>query len=498
MELRYKLFKNWSAGIPVVMLNSKTSIKLGVHTQERVLIRKLGKNPREISAVVDIVGKVVGENEIIISSEIKRVLDLGFFGKVDVTLAPIPESVAFIKKKLNGGALSKKEIAEIIHDVVNNSLSEAEIALFVSGMYERGMTFEETIHLIESILETGNKLKLKGKNIVDKHSIGGIAGNRTTPIVVSICAAAGLIMPKSSSRAITSAAGTADVMEVITNVDVGLEDLKKIIRKTNAFMIWGGGLGIVPADSKIIRIEKQLKIDPEAQLLASIMSKKLAMGAKYILIDIPYGAGAKVSKQKALKLKRKFEKIGKYFHKKMKVVLTEGSQPIGNGIGPALELIDVVKVLNPEEEGPADLEKKSIFLAGKIFELVGKTKLGRGEALAEEILHSGKAFKKFNEIIDAQGRSLERVHLGDFKHSITLKRGGKIKAIDNKKINLLGRILGCPADKYSGLYLHAHVGDILKKGDKILTLYAESKPRLNQAIKFYQKEKPVSFNWKVL
>ena len=316
MDLKIKFLK-WSAGLPVAMLHTKTAENLGVHTKDRILIKTISKNPKKVSTIIDTIeNTLLDKNEIAVSSELKKILNLKQGEKVRVSLSPTSKSLGFIKKKINGNVFSKREINEIIKDVVNNSLSEAEIALFISGMYQKGMTMQETIFLIQAISNMGNKLKFKNKFVVDKHSVGGIAGNRTSPIVVSICASAGLIMPKTSSRAITSAAGTADVLETICSVEFPMSKLKKIIQKTNACLVWGGALGIVPADSKIIKIERVLGIDPEAQLLASIMSKKIAMGAKYILIDIPYGKTAKVTKEKALKLKKKFEYLGKYFKKK--------------------------------------------------------------------------------------------------------------------------------------------------------------------------------------
>ncbi len=372
-------------------------------------------------------------------------------------------------------------------------MSEAEIALFISSMYEKGMSMKETIFLINSILNSGQKLKLKGKFIVDKHSIGGIPGNRTTPLVVSICAAAGLIFPKSSSRAITTAAGTADVIETIARVEFSMKELKKIVEKVGACLIWGGSLEIVPADEKIISIEKMLNIDPESQLLASIMSKKLALGAKYILIDIPYGKTAKVNREKALGMKKKFEYLGKHFHKKLRVVLTRGDEPIGNGIGPALEVIDILKILKHCEDRSLDLEKKSCFLAGEIFEMTGKMPKGKGTILAEQILDSGKAFKKFEEIIKAQKGNLNHIKLAKFRKDIVIKQAGKIIEIDNKKINYLARLAGCPMDKSAGLYLYKHVGDKLKKREKFLTIYSESKSRLREAINFLETQKPIKF-----
>jgi putative thymidine phosphorylase len=492
MELKVRLLK-WAAGIPVAMVNHKTAQLMGIHENDRISIQKLSKKDGKFSTIVDIVEKIVKENEIGISSEIKEIFGLENKQNVDINIAESPASLSFIKKKIDKKRLSKQEIEEIIKDIVSNSLSDPEIALFVSGMYENKMDFKETIDLINAFLESGERLSFPGKIVVDKHSIGGIPGNRTTPIIVSICAAAGLTFPKTSSKAITSAAGTADVIGAIAKVEFSEKELKNIIKKVGACMIWGGSLDLVPADSKIIRIEKMLKIDPRAQLLASIMSKKLAVGSKYVLIDIPYGKTAKVEKKGGLELKRDFEKIGRYFKLKLKVVLTKGDQPIGNGIGPLLELIDIIKVLNPSEEGPKDLEKKSLFLAGQILEMTHKAKKGCGINIAKEILDSGKAFEKFLQIIKAQKGSIKHLELGKFRKDMLVKSSGKISEIDNLKINLLGRIAGCPIDKSSGLYLHAHVNDRLKKGDKLLTIYAESKLRLLDAIKYYNKEKPIRF-----
>ncbi|MDP2628532.1 MAG: thymidine phosphorylase [Nanoarchaeota archaeon] len=492
MELRIKLLKWWSTGFPVAILNEKTAEEIGVRPSDRISIRTFSTRPTEITTIIDTAKGVVRKNEIAVSHELKQRLGLKSGQKVNINLAESPKSLESIKKKLNKKTLSEKEILEIIDDVVNNSLAESEIALFISAMHKNGMNLEEITFLIKAILKTGNKLKLKDKFVIDKHSIGGVAGNRTTPIVVSICAAAGgLVFPKTSSRAITSAAGTADVIEMIANVEFSIKQIKKILKKTKACMVWGGALGMVPADSKIIRIEKSLGIDPQSQLLASIMAKKLAVGSKYILIDIPYGKSAKANKQQAIQLKHKFEKLGKFFKVKLKCILTDGSQPIGNGVGPALELTDVIKVLKNEQGLPKDLEKKSLFLAGEIFEMIGKSKKGKGIQLAKEILSSGKAFEKFKKIIEAQGGDLNRIKLAKLSHVVVSKKSGKIKEIDNKKINFLARITGCPLDKSAGLFIHSHVNEKVKKGKPLLTIYSESEQRLNQAVKFYQDKKPI-------
>ncbi len=492
MELKVKLLK-WSAGFPVAMLHEHTANIIGVKTKGRVFIKTISKNPKGVYTIIDTTTSLVKKNEIAISSELKERLNLSLGQKVDVGLAPLSESLLFIKKKVNNEELSEKEIDSIIRDVIDNSLSEAEIALFISAMYERGMNMKETVFLIKAILGSGQQLKFDNKFVVDKHSIGGIPGNRTTPIVVSVCAAGGLIFPKSSSRAITTAAGTADVVETIAKVEFSIPELKKIVKKVGACLIWGGSLEIVPADEKIITIEKMLNIDPESQLLASIMSKKLALGAKYILIDIPYGKTAKVSYNEGMKLKNKFEYLGKHFNKKLKVVLTHGDEPIGNGVGPALEIMDILKILKNSDDRPMDLEKKSLFLAGEIFEMTGKAGKGKGIERAREILYSGKAFEKFRQIIKAQDGNIDGICLGSFRKDIIMKKNGTISEIDNKKINSLARMAGCPMDKYAGLYLYHHVGDKLKSGDKLMTVYAESRARLNEAVNFFEEQKPITF-----
>ena len=179
--------------------------------------------------------------------------------------------------------------------------------------------------------------------------------------------------------------------------------------------------------------------------------------------------------------------LGKHFGMEVKVELTKGNQPIGNGIGPILELMDILKVLNPNQVGPKDLEEKSLFLSGKLLEMTGKAKHGKGYSLAKEILYSGQAEKKFLEIIKAQGGSLKNIKLPKFKKEIFSHKSGKLRFIDNKKINSLARVAGCPSDKGAGLYLHKHLKDKVEKGEKILTIYAESSSRLKQALNYFHK-----------
>jgi AMP phosphorylase len=485
MQLKVKFLK-LSAGKPVAVIHKKFGIKSSIHVDERILIRK---NSKKIVAVVDIATGMLEENEMAVSKEV--VLELGLLegDYVGIEIAPKPESLSFISSKLNCTPLGNKEIKKIVEDIVEDALTESEIAYFISAVYKCGMSTQEIINMINAIVETGKRLILKSRFIVDKHSIGGIPG-RTTPIVVSICSAAGLIMPKTSSRAITTPSGTADALETICKVDFTIPEIKRIVRKTGACMVWGGSLGLAPADDKIIQVERLINLDPEAQLITSIIAKKISVGSKFILIEIPYGKFAKVDKKRALVLKRRFESIGNFFHLKLKCLLIETQEPLGNGVGPALEIKDVISVLKQEDECFM-LEKRALTIAAKILEMTGRAEKGKGMALASHILKSGQAFKKFKQIIEAQHGRIKKISEARFSRHITAPKNSKLKTINTKKINELARILGCPLDKNSGLYLYKHRGDKVMRGEKILTLYSESESEMKSGIKFYNKSLPI-------
>ena len=479
---------NWLAGRPVVILNDKTAKKMNVFADDRIAI----SNSKKIYAVVDIFPKLVRKNEIGLSQELSRILKLKNKSIVEVSASELSDASFLIRKKLNGATLTKKELEYLISEIVHNNLTESEIAFFTAAEKLNGMKMEEIINLTRAMVKTGVRLKFKDKYVADKHCIGGIAGNRTTPIVVAICAAVGLILPKTSSRAITSASGTADVMGTISNVELSIKEIKRVIKKTGACLAWGGSLGLAPSDDKIIRVERLLNLDIEPQLLASIMSKKIAAGAKYILIDIPYGEGAKVkSLVAAKKLAKKFEILGKRFGLKLKVVYTNGSEPIGNGIGPVLEMLDVIEVLR--NNGPEDLKEKSLYLSTELIKLCG---IKNAKEKAEKALSSGKALKKFKEIINAQNKEksfdkkVKMLKLGKYEKIIKAKRSGRIISISNKGINALCRILGTPETISAGVYLHKHTGEI-KKREPILTMYSESKSKIKDALKFLKEFKPI-------
>lgn len=483
MQLKVKFLK-LSAGRPVAILSRRFAEDKSIHVDDRILIRK---NKKTIVAVVDTAKGFLKKNEIALSTEITNFINLKQGEIINIEPALKPESIEFINKKLSCKPLDKDEIRGIIQDIANNKITEPEIAYFISAVYKCGMNMREIAEMTKIMAETGEQLNFKGV-VADKHSIGGVPG-RTTPIVVSICAAAGLTVPNTSSRAITSSSGTADSMEVICQVSFSIKEINQIIKKTNACLVWGGALGLAPVDDKLIQIEKLLSLDPPSQLLASIMAKKLAVHVKYNLIEIPYGKNAKVSYKEAKELEKKFLELGKRFHIHLECLLSEAKEPICNAMGPALEIKEVIQVL--KQESPCyKLQEKSLELAGKLLEIAGKAQKGKGIKLAKEILESGKALCKFLEIIRAQKGKINGIKDAKFHQDIFALKNGKIKEINIKEMTSLARLLGCPADKLAGIYIYKHLNQSIKKGEKIMTLYAESKSELYGGIKFYKNNNP--------
>ena len=407
---------------------------------------------------------------------------------VDLKPTGKPESLTHIREKLMGKELSYENLFGIAKDITNDALTDIEKTYFVSACFTRGLSHNEIVNLTKAMVEAGTKIKF-GDMVLDKHCVGGVPGNRTTMIVIPIIAAAGFIIPKTSSRAITSPAGTADTMECLAKVELSEHKIKEIVKKTGACIVHGGAMNLAPADDKIIEVEHPLSIDAEGQLLASVMAKKYSVSATHVLIDIPMGKSTKAdTRSKAEHLKKMFELIGKKLGMNVKVILTDGSQPIGHGIGPLLEAEDVMAVLRNDPLAPADLRKKALMMAGILLEMTGKYRKGSGIKIAKEILQSGKALQKMNHIITAQGKQ-KMPSLGTFCYHVRSRYIGRVQEIDNEIIAKIARIAGAPEDKGAGLYIKKYKGDIIKRGDVLYTLYAESQFKWDLALEFLRKNK---------
>jgi len=480
-----------AGGKNIIVLNKEQAqghdIYVGYRTELKV------KN-RKIVGIVDVSEDFIKEGEVGVYKDFAKEYGLKKGQKIEIVHMDRPASIGYIKKKLDKGILNEKEIQTIVDEIMSEKLSEVESSAFISGTYINGLSDEEVIALTNATVKSGDTLSLGKKTVLDKHCIGGVAGNRTTMVVVPIIAAAGLYIPKTSSRAITSASGTADTMEVLADVIFNMDELKKIVTKTKGAMVWGGGMRLAPVDDKLIRIRHPLSLDPEGMLLASILAKKKSVGAQYVMIDIPVGRGVKVhSYQAGEELGKHFIKIGKDLGMKVEVLITDGAEPVGHGVGPGLECIDVLNVLNGK--GPSDLRHKSVLMAGKLLELCGKVGPGKGYGAAESLISTGKAYNKFMEIIEAQGGNpkvkIDDIAIGKHSHTVKSKVSGDIFHIDNKSISKIARIAGAPKMKEAGVLLHKTRGDRVEIGDSLFTIYSDREDLLTYAIKALEKLDPV-------
>lgn len=393
--------------------------------------------------------------------------------KVRIAPAKPPVSLKAVHKKIAGEHLQESDYHLICQDILENRYSKMEIAAFLVACSHNGLERNEVYSLTKAMVESGKTLNWGESIVVDKHCIGGIPGNRTTMIVMPIVAAHGMLIPKTSSRAITSPAGTADTMEVLAEVELSIEKMQKVVRCHRGMLTWGGTAKLAPVDDILISVERPLSMDSNGQLVASILSKKIAAGSTHLLIDIPVGDSAKIQdNQEALKLRKIFEYIGDLFSLHLEVVITDGSQPIGNGIGPALEAHDVQQVLRNHKEAPDDLREKSLRLAGRILEFDPDVRGGQGYVIARDILESGRAYEKMQAIITAQGKQKKTESPIPFEYEVTAQSDGYVNAIDNLKIANIASLAGAPIDKYAGIYLSKKVGEQVNKGDILFTIFA--------------------------
>ncbi len=482
--LRAKRFDLSTGGQPyVVVLRNEDGANFGIHAGDRLLLQAGGK---KVIVQADLTHRRVRPGEIGLFREVWRESGIGPHQPVTVEPLARPDSIEALKKKLLGKHLSEAEIFAIIRDIVANKFGTTELTYFAASSFVHEYTNDELYYLTKAIAQTGEQLRFGSKIVADKHSVGGIAGNRTTMIVVPIMASLGVTIPKTSSRAITSPSGTADTMEVLANVTFPVAKIRAIVKKNHACMVWGGGLALAPADDRIIKVSRPLSLEPYSKMIVSIMAKKVAMGVTHLVIDMPYGKYTKIPDLgTAQRLAAKFRYLGRRFKMKVKVAMIEAKQPIGQGIGPALEARDVLRVMQQKEYRPKDLEEKAVKLAGMLIELIGMAKQGVGASIARDQLISGKAWRSMQGIIRSQGGNpnldSEDVTLGAKRLRVVAKHGGSISSVNNRSIDELARSLGAPDDKQGGLHLRKRLGDHVMKGEILYTCYARTTSRLKLA-----------------
>ncbi len=469
-------------GRNIVIMNDLDAEELGLGPNHRV---KLIKGDRSLTAIVATSKTMVPRGKILVSRDVAFNLKLSKTDEVGIRPLPTVSGLMVLQKRLRGERLNQDEMYRLIKDVVDGSLSEAEIAAFLVSQLYYELSEDELYNLIRAMVETGSKIAFE-ETVYDEHSIGGVPGNgKVALIAVPTVAAAGLLIPKTSSRAITSPAGTADIMEVIARVDFTAEELKEIAKRARATLAWGGKLNLAPADDIFVNIERRLSVDPWHQMVASILAKKAAMDVDNLVIDIPVGRKAKVRKmEEADELAGLFIRQAARLGMRIRVAVTFGGQPIGQTAGPALEAREALKTMI-ERRGKKSLVDKALFIAGLVLELSGKVPPGRGYEVAKDIFTSGKTYEKFKEIIEAQGGDPnvkpDDIRVGE--HAVTIESPieGAVTYIDNAVITMIARAAGAPFDKGAGVYLHAKVGYRVNKGDPLFTIYSSSASRLEEA-----------------
>lgn len=481
-----------------VILNRMDAKIMGIRSLDRV---KVATGKESMTAIVELTDSVVDKGNVGILKKGREKLDARGGGMVRVIPVSRPQSIELIKKRLNGQELSTDEIDVITDEITNHRLSDVELSAFVCSTYMNPLNNREIKDLTMAMVKSGELIEMDVEPIFDFHSIGGVPGNKVTLIVVPIIAAAGLHIPKTCSRAISSAGGTADILETIANVTLPGWKIKEITESVGGTIAWGGGVNIAPADDIIIRAEYPLSIDPYSQVIASVLAKKKAVGADHLLMDIPTGPHTKVeSMDLARRYARDFMDIGQKIGINVQCAITYGGQPVGRNIGPSLEVKEALQVLENDPPSSSTVEKAT-SLAGIILEMGGYSSNGKEEAM--RILTSGEALKKFREIMIAQGTdhtdiTSKEVPLGEFTADISSPSRGYVASIHNKNIVRIARAAGCPHDKFGGIVLEKKIGHQVERGEVLFRIYSSNQQRLKMAIQTAKKLMPFMIEGMVL
>lgn len=475
----------WRENVAYLHRNCAAVRAAGFQALSKVLVRA---NGAAINAVLNVVDDdcIVQPDELGLSEDAFARLNVEAGHPVHVWPAEPPLSQPALRSKIAGERLGREDWHAIIRDVAQARYSKIELAAFVVATNGYDLEREEVLYLTDAMIDVGRRLdwqhSVRGGPVVDKHCIGGIPGNRTSMLVVPIVTAHGMLCPKTSSRAITSPAGTADTMEVLAQVELPLERLREIVRDTNGCLAWGGTAGLSPADDILISVERPLAIDSPGQMVASILSKKISAGSTHLVLDIPVGPTAKVRTMAAAqRLRKLFEYVAGALNLHLEVMITDGSQPIGRGIGPVLEARDVMQVLHNEPDAPADLREKALRLAGRVIEFDPDVRGGDGWRIARDILESGRALAQMQAIIDAQGRRADPPTLGTLTHEVCAPRDGIVRAIDNLQLAQVARLAGAPQVPGAGVDLLCKVGDPVLQGVPLYRIHAQYPADLNFA-----------------
>ena len=438
---------------------------------------------RKIYAFLQIVDddNIVAPNQLALNDEAFSLLGEAEDAFVSISLAAPAPSRQALKRKIAGNILAPQDYKFIIKDIINKRYSDMDIASFIVA----GGTFisaNEVLGLTDALINNSRINWGDENQIVDHHCLGGIPGNKTDIIITAIVGAYGLTIPKTVAKATTSCASVADTMGVLCNVNLNQDKFIELTKQNNAVIANYEHLEIVDAVKSISNVERHLGLTQQEFLLTSVLAIKVAAGVTHLVLDIPVGEKSRIkTTYEAIRLRKLAEYTGDRLGIKVDVVITDGREPIGNGVGAVLEARDVVQVLKNNPNAPQDLLEKSLFLAGRVLAFDYKLRGGKGYDTALEILQSGRSLKKLDEIIRAQGEKNQPI-LGKYTKDILAPRSGEILEIDNAQINRIALWAGVRQYTGAGIDLFKKVGDFVDEGEPLYRIYACTENDLDLAI----------------
>lgn len=403
-----------------------------------------------------------------------------------------------IEKKRDGGELSEKEIAFFVKGVSDGSIPDYQTSALLMAIFFKGMSESETLWLTLNMAESGETADLSGiKGIIcDKHSTGGV-GDKTSLIAAPIAASLDVKIAKMSGRGLGHTGGTIDKLESIKGFSTTLSK-DEFINQVNriGIAIIGQSKNLVPADKKLYALrDVTATVDSIPLIASSIMSKKLASGAKNIVLDVKTGSGAFMkSLSDSVALAEEMVKIGKGAGRKVVALITDMDKPLGNYIGNSLEIKEVIEVL--KGGGPNDLKEESFAISAAMLALAKSCEYEEALSLVKAAVADGSALKKFKEFVAAQGGDVSFIdnpeNFPKAKYSLQIKAeaDGYISHMQTEDIGICASILGAGRTKAddeidfsAGIVLSKKTGDFVKLGDLIATLYTNDKPSLESAQK---------------
>jgi thymidine phosphorylase len=469
---------------PIVFMHADCPVARSEGFAARAQVELHAAGRSALATLYQISGEVIATDEVAMSETVWHRLRVGEGETIEVRHPQPLTSMSPVRAKVYGHRLDLERLRLIIGDIAAERFSDVQLAAFVTAFSSHPAELREMTALTRAMFEVGDRLAWGSPVVVDKHSVGGLPANRTTPIIVAIVAAAGLMIPKTSSRAITSPAGTADVMETMTSVDLDIPAMREVVEREGGCIVWGGSVRLSPADDILIRVERALDLDSSTQLVASVLSKKIAAGSTHVLIDLPVGPTAKVrTEQEAEEITAHLIAVGAEFGLRVRPMVTDGTQPVGTGVGPALEARDVLAVLRRDTAAPQDLRARAVKLAGAVIELGGAAPDGEGAELAAAILDDGRALARFMAICAAQG-GFREPPAAPLHRVLAARRSGIVASIDNRLLARLAKLAGAPRSNAAGLELHVKTGHLVARGQPLMTLHGESRGEIDYALAF--------------